>query len=516
MADGYLGIARARLGPSAALITSNRGAAACEENRLTRARQASTAGLPELAIPELLAYQQISEQEVIRIGAVRDENQPDWYGDVRHFAGALDVIDADRAHAEYAFAASGFDSAIVIVCGGPPSVAGWTAWRASRGTALTPYTEHVGDFPIARIYSAMTNALGFRGSRDEHLVEAMARAGDASQSDAGSALRLTDRGLSIAADFEQSMHGLAAESDSDITRRHIAASVQQALGASLVELLRRLARSSGAKRVCLSGGLFFNTHFTTAAAHCNEFEETFIPPHPGRSGSAMGAALAVRGAGAVDVAVSSPYLGPGYDDMQVKEALENCKLSFDLQREGAVIETVLRALQRGRLVGWFHGRLEWGPRALGHRTVLADPFNAHVLENLNGYLKKRPWYRSYGVSVPAARLNELFEVPPGCGNRPVSASPFMQFEYRPRDRERFRTILPPGVQTLRVHTVDASEPRYLRLLEAWGAQAGMPVLVNTSFNGFHEPLVCSPRDAIRVFYGTGLDLMALEDFVLRK
>jgi carbamoyltransferase len=92
----------------------------------------------------------------------------------------------------------------------------------------------------------------------------------------------------------------------------------------------------------------------------------------------------------------------------------------------------------------------------------------------------------------------------------------MQFEYRPRDPERFRTILPPGVERLRVHTVDESQPRFLRLLTLWGEKTGTPVLVNTSFNGFHEPLVCSPRDAIRVFYGTGLDMVALENFVLRK
>jgi carbamoyltransferase len=143
--------------------------------------------------------------------------------------------------------------------------------------------------------------------------------------------------------------------------------------------------------------------------------------------------------------------------------------------------------------------------------VLADPFATHVLENLNGFLKRRPAFRAYGVSIPAARLSELVEVRAG-----VEASPFMQFEYRPKDLDRFRTILPPGVETLRVHTVDATEPRTLRLLETWGARSGVPVLVNTSFNGFHEPLVCSPRDAIRVFYGTGLDVLTLENFVLRK
>ena len=140
--------------------------------------------------------------------------------------------------------------------------------------------------------------------------------------------------------------------------------------------------------------------------------------------------------------------------------------------------------------------------------MLADPFAVHTLDNLNGFLKRRPSYRSFGVSVPLSNVAELFDGPP--------ASPFMQFEYHPRDPERFRTILPPGVQTLRVHTVDGREPRFLRLLEQWGEKTGTPVLVNTSFNGFHEPLVCSPRDAIRVFYGTGLDILALEDFVLRK
>ena len=137
----------------------------------------------------------------------------------------------------------------------------------------------------------------------------------------------------------------------------------------------------------------------------------------------------------------------------------------------------------------------------------------HVLENLNGFLKRRPSYRTYGVSVPLSDLDRYFE---RSGDAAPAASPFMQFEYRPRDPEKFRSVLPDGVETLRVHTVDDSEPRFLRLLELWGERAGVPVLVNTSFNGFHRPLVCSPRDAIRVFYGTGLDVLALENFYLRK
>jgi carbamoyltransferase len=377
-------------------------------------------------------------------------------------------VDPHRAHAEYAHRASGFDAPLILVCGTETS-----AWVGADQVTLPEHSS------ITHAYGALTAGLGFRPTRDEHLVEALARGGHPE-----------------------------------------AASVQRRLGDDLLRLLHDLQARTSARRVCLSGGLFFNTFFTTLVASSGMFEETFVPAHPGRNGAALGAAMqgALGAHGAAGAAgarrasdIGSPYLGPSYSDQEIKGTLENCKLSFDLVHDDALFGLVLHQLSRGRLVGWYHGRLEWGPRALGHRSVLADPFAPHVLENLNGFLKRRPAFRAYGVSVPADRLSDVFEVCAG-----LEASPFMQFEYRPRDIDRFRTILPPGVETLRVHTVDTSQPRTLRLLELWGERSGVPVLVNTSFNGFHEPLVCSPRDAIRVFYGTGLDVLALENFVLRK
>jgi carbamoyltransferase len=335
----------------------------------------------------------------------------------------------------------------------------------------------------------------------------MARAGRDTQTAIADLVRISPDGVSVDPGFSSAIDAALRTSDPDATRRDIAASVQRRMGECLVQLLTGLAGLGGPTQLCLSGGLFFNTFFTTIAATSGAFASVHVPPHPGRNGTAVGAALRA-GATASSDRLGSAYLGPAYSDGQIKEALDNCKLSYDLIREDRLLGDVLTSLARGRLVGWFHSRLEWGPRALGHRSVLADPFAPHTLDNLNGFLKRRPAYRSYGVSVPLAKVHDLFDGPP--------ASPFMQFEYRPRDRERFRTILPPGVQTLRVHTVDEREPRFLRLLEQWGEKTGTPVLVNTSFNGFHEPLVCSPRDAIRVFYGTGLDVLALEDFVLRK
>ena len=443
MPELYLGTARARLGPAAALVDVERHAvAACEENRLTRAVDAGTAGPPDLAIAELLRYLGRSRDDITRSAGVADDG----------------TVDAHQAHVTYAVRASRLRRPLVVVCGSDVS-----AWQADEngGVERVPLERPPA---FAQEYGALVTRMGFRAMRDEHLVEALARGGNQD-----------------------------------------AASVQDALGDQLLAMLQELERRTHATSVCLSGGLFFNTHFTSRVAASGMFESVYVPPHPGRNGAALGAALIVGG----NADVSSPYLGPSYTDQEIKATLENCKLSFDLLHEDRLVDLVLHQLSRGRLIGWYHGRLEWGPRALGHRSVLADPFAPHVLENLNGFLKRRPAFRAYGVSVPASRLKDIFE-------DGAAASPFMQFEYRPRDPAKFRTILPEGVQTVRVHTVDESEPRLLGLLERWGDQSGVPVLVNTSFNGFHEPLVCSPRDAIRVFYGTGLDLLALENFLLRK
>jgi len=494
-------MARARLGPAAALVhRSPDQAAACEENRLTRGRQVTASGRPALAIAELLDYLKRRPDEIDAVAVVHNEDQTDWAHDPRAVP-----VDGHIAHATYAFHASPFDSALVLVCE-VHRARGWTAWQFSKDGSPRVVGEAVGDFPLARIYGQLTEALGFQPTRDEHLVEALARAGTDSERHLADLITLSDEGVRVSSSFSDEMRRAARHSPQ--SPKDVAASVQRRLGECLARLLERLAALQPAPAaLCLSGGLFFNTSFTTVAATCGAFEHVYVPPHPGRNGTAVGAGL-VAAPGARLATVASPYLGPAYDDQSIKETLENCKLSFDLQREDRLMDEVLRALSRGRLVGWFHGRLEWGPRALGHRSVLADPFATHTLDNLNGFLKRRPAHRSYGVSVPLARIHELFEGPP--------ASPFMQYDYRPRDLERFRTILPPGVETLRVHTVDETEPRFLRLLELWGDKMGSPVLVNTSFNSFHEPLVCSPRDAIRVFYGTGLDLLALEDFIVRK
>lgn len=490
-----LGVSGSQQGPAAALVGAT-VLAACEENRLTRSRQRESAAVPALAVSELLDFLGQTTAS-IRSAATTGGGL---------FPGLeTGAVDHQLAHAAYAFHSSPFDDAVVIVCDGS-SDNGWTAWRATE-TGLTRIDDDLGRFPLAERYSELTTALGLSAGQHEHIVEAMARVATSAPHPAADAITVNDSGMVTASNWRDLI--VAADGERGTPAQlAVAAAVQARLVDALLELLARVQRVTGSSRVCLAGGLFYNTHFTTAAATRGPFSEVFVPTHPGDAGSALGAALTMTTERPPKSLLSSPFLGPGYSLSRVKEALDNCKLSYSLPGEDRLLESIVDALARGWLVGWFEGRMEWGPRALGHRSVLASPGSAHVLDNLNGFLKQRPWYRAYGVSVPLHRVKDLFDGPPSAA--------YMQFEYRPRNPELFRAILPKGASTIRVHTVDDREPRLLRLLNLWEQRSGSPMLVNTSFNGFHEPLVCTPRDAVRVFYGTGLDILSVEGFLLSK
>jgi carbamoyltransferase len=293
----------------------------------------------------------------------------------------------------------------------------------------------------------------------------------------------------------------------------VASAFQHHLGSLLLAFACDFRQRTGMRRLCVGGGLFYNTFFTTLLCQSGIFEDVFIAPNPGNAGTAIGAVLD----GADDRHPSSgdisPFLGPEYSGAEIKATLENCKLSYECLSEEQVIATTVKAIAGGQLVGWFQGRMEWAQRALGHRSILANPLSPYALDNLNTFLKHRPRHRAYGVSIPIDRVAEFFNGPP--------VSRFMEYEYRPSSLETFQHMMPSGMQTLRVQTIDrgtkdGSNARYERLHREFGKVTNVPVLVNTSFNGFSEPMVCSPRDAIRVFFGTGLDLLVLDRFVVRK
>jgi carbamoyltransferase len=381
-----------------------------------------------------------------------------------------------------------------------------------RGTELVnQHWPWIGE-GFASLYTQAAEAFGF-GPGQEHRVEALARLNGGSEAEKLLPFfEYADGSLHVDPDWRTYLMTWTAQGGSRSTDHACvtASALQHALADALLKLVCDIRRSTGAARLCLGGGLFYNTFFNTVIAQSGLFEDVFVAPNPGNAGLAAGAAVAVSGRGAVSVhrEMVSPFLGPEYTLEEIKADLDNCKLSYDCVPHGELLDLCVEALLAGRLIGWFQGRMEWGHRALGNRSILASPLSPYVLDNLNVFLKRRERYRAYSLSVPAGDAERYFEGPPH--------SEWMEFDYRVKDRDLFRHVIPPGAATLRVQTVNGLAPLFAELHRAFEAASGTSVLVNTSFNGFSEPIVCSPRDAIRVFYGTGLDLLVLGRFVIRK
>jgi carbamoyltransferase len=290
-------------------------------------------------------------------------------------------------------------------------------------------------------------------------------------------------------------------------KAQVAAALQSRMGDLFIDMLTMVKRRGAANRhVCLGGSLFYNSYFNSRAKLSGVFDEVFVPMDPGNAGLSLGTAAYV---GRTRRQALTPFLGPSYSPAEIKETLDNCKLTYRWVSEADAIAVAVDTLAKGRLVAWFEGAMECGPRALGARSILASPFCTYVLDNLNHFLKHREPWRGYALSGLDSAVKEHFDGP--------AASPFMECDYTPKDRTRFKHVLPASTASVRVHT-DGSNgpPQFKALLRAFGESNGYPILVNTSFNGFHEPIVCNPRDALRVFYGSGIDVLVFGQFVLSK
>jgi carbamoyltransferase len=312
--------------------------------------------------------------------------------------------------------------------------------------------------------------------------------------------------LAFATGWQSSLEGRLG-GPFDPNKPSFASAVQSRIGDLLIGFLGDLKRRIPASRhLCVGGSLFYNSYFNSRVKRAAGFEDVHVPINPGDAGLAVGAALHVSGPTRRPV---TPFSGPAYSFEEIKATLDNCKLTYQWASESETIALAVEALRKGHLVAWFDGPMEYGARALGARSILANPFAPYVLDNLNRFLKQREVWRGYALSGLQGTVMEHFDGP--------ITSPYMECDYTPRDRERFRHVLPTPSAAVRVQTVnDNASPRFRALLRAFGDAAGLPVLVNTSFNGFREPIVCSPRDAIRVFFGTGLDMLVFGEFVISK
>ena len=521
-----LGIGGILSDAAAAVLRDGELAAAVEESKLARqVNRANHGELPERAIAACLEMAGTKPDQVDAVAVVRPLPETGFHLKLRaRFPHSrIVVLEHHLAHAASAYYASPFEEATVLTLDRAGDFRCGSRWHA-RGTRLTLEQEQYYPDSLGDLYGRVTELLGFDANVDEHKVQWLAVAGDERYRDLFlEVLSLTESGPRLDRSFfstERLKHGgfssrfyerLGLKDGDPVPaklRQHVASGVQRAVEAAAIRM------ACQGRNLCLAGGLGLNALLVSALETGSGYENVFVQPAAGNAGTALGAVLETWHSVYQQekrVPLKTLCLGPSYSAAETKQVVENCKLRFGyMLTTDEVIDTAVAQLSDNKIVAWMHGRMEFGPRALGNRSILASPLDPYSTENLNVFIKHREPFRKFAASVPAELSGEYFNVGPNA--RYLSTVG----RVKPEHRERFAAAVLAG-DMVRVHTVDRDEnPLYWRLLHAAGKATGFPVLYNTSFNLFGEPLVCTPRDAVRSFYSSGIDAMFVGNFFLQK
>ncbi len=458
------------------------------------------------------------------------------------------------SHAASAFFPSPFLEAAVLTMDG---VGEWatTSVAVGRGSDLTILRELHFPHSLGLLYSAFTYYTGFKVNSGEYKVMGLAPYGepvyaqtildhlvdvkpdgtfrlDLSYFDYCTGLTMTN------AKFDALFGGPPRQPEDPLVQRHmdLAASIQAVTEEVVLRLTRALARETGLDNLCLAGGVALNCVANGKVLRDGAFKSIFIQPASGDAGGALGAAFAgcyeakpARSPGPGD-AMQGSYLGPAYTQPEIERRLRTAQADFRSLDEAALIEEVAQALAAGKAVGWHQGRMEFGPRALGNRSILGDPRSPTMQKILNLKVKYRESFRPFAPAVLREAVGDWFQI--------GTDSPYMLLVADVK-AERCRTMTPEqqklfGIDKLnvarsdvpavthvdysaRIQTVHAeTNPRFHALVKRFGEITGCPILVNTSFNVRGEPIVATPEDAFRCFMGCEIDVLAVGNCVLAK
>jgi carbamoyltransferase len=527
--------------PAAALVVDGVTVAAAEEERFTRRKHGkppvafSTWELPEQAMRWCLEHAGIEPGDLDAVAYSYDPalalphgalGSDDWealrtlYAEraPRFLRTALPGLDPGRvrfvahhvAHAASAHLASPYERSAVLVADGRGERASSLLARG-RGGTIEPIAAQPLPHSLGLLYEELTAHLGFHRSSDEYKVMALASYGEPRFLDELRRLIAIDGagGFRVGpVDFERMAPALAPGGELGDGHADLAASVQQRLEEVLLELIGFLHEQTGERALTLAGGVGLNCVANRRLRAEGPFDDVWVQPAAGDAGTALGAAMAVAAQLGDDVQpLEGADLGRGFSDRHVEDLLRTAALGHE--RPDDVAGEVAAVLADGGVAAWFQGRAEFGPRALGHRSLLADPRDAANLERLND-IKGREQFRPVAPMVLLERAQEIFE-----GAIP---SPYMLFTHRVRDEWRDRIPAVVHVDgTARVQTVDRErEPLVARMLDAFERRTGVPVVVNTSLNTAGRPMVDHPRDALECFGSAPVDVLAIGPCLVRR
>ena len=460
------------------------------------------------------------------------------------------------SHAASAFYPSPFDRAAVLTIDG---VGEWTTTSIAvgKGRELKVLKEIHFPHSIGLLYSAFTYYTGFKVNSGEYKVMGLAPYGEARYSDL-----IKDKLISTASDgsfqldmsyfdyatgltmtnqkFNDLFGGPPRESESELTQREmdLAASVQKVTEDILIDIAKDIANETGEKNLCLAGGVALNCVANGILVREKIFENIWIQPAAGDAGGALGAAFSIwylhyrneRTLSSERDAMKGAYLGPEFGDDEIESKLNACGAVFKKLSEEELIEEVATALTSEKAIGWMQGRMEFGPRALGARSIIADPRSPNMQKQLNLKVKYRESFRPFAPSVLNEYVNDWFEHD--------TESPYMLLVADVKKDKHYtmteaqdklfgidklnvpRSQVPAITHvdySARIQTVHSdTNSKYHAVISKFKEKTGCPIVVNTSFNVRGEPIICTPEDAFKCFMGTELDILAVGNYLLLK
>lgn len=592
---GYtLGISSHFHDSSAALLVGTQIVAAAQEERFTRRKADSSfpenaigyclSHLPEGDSLDAVAYYENPRLKIDRVvrnalaqaprGAglwprtltlLRELTQdlPTQLGQICQDRDRVFFVPHHRSHAAAAFYPSPFDRAAVLVLDGVGEWSTTSLWNGEDGK-LTAVSEIRFPHSLGLFYSAFTQYCGFKVNSGEYKLMGLAPFGMPFfqqkildelidlKADGSFALNMTyfdfATGLSATNPLFENLFGQPARHPNDPLTQHfmnVAASAQSVLEEAVLRLCATALKRTGQSNLCLAGGVALNCVANRRVRlDLPELKGFWIQPAAGDAGGALGAALDVanfRTGSAMTKTkrngdqISSSLLGPEYSDQQIADALTGSGLVFEHpERADELIRLTADALSQGQIVGHFHGRMEFGPRALGNRSILADPRPSDTLGRVNQRIKFREDWRPFAPIVLAEKAADVFEEPtvspymllvsdlkPQFRNDVTLADARARGLYDPLELQNAVATQFPAVThvdfSARLQTIDADfGSRAYNVLKAFHAKTDCPMLLNTSFNVRGEPIVCSPEDAVACFLNTHIDLLVIGPFLVRK
>jgi len=431
-------------------------------------------------------------------------------------------VDHHLAHAISAYCFSGLKKATIVVIDGRGAWESTSIWYGHEGRI-----DHILTIPwpnsLGLFYAEFTHYLGFERYSDEWKVMGLAPYGKREINlnefinshnkpywvNVHRLLWKTSKGIS---DLEILL-GPKRCPETEINERHknIAFAVQEACEQAMFRIVQMAIERTHCRNLCLAGGVALNSKANGKILSSGLVDQMFVQPASSDDGVALGAALIpyLKAGHCVPVAeMKEVYLGPGFDDHEIESQLRAYKLSYIYLEDPTKVAAKL--LSEGNIIGWFQGRMEFGPRALGNRSILADPRDPMMKDKVNNAVKFRESWRPFAPSILAEAAPEYFEC--------ASLSPFMIFTFRVKSDKR--DIIPAVTHvdgSARVQTVEKNiNPLYWQLIKEFERLTHVPVVMNTSFNLRGEPIVCSPGDAIRTFFCSGMDALIIGNYLVRK